>query len=72
MLSLIAPSFLVIGIPFMSVLLVIPATTMLSDSSNKITAGLVLISKVSVNCNLARTTSQGLSTLPCLVFFIIP
>ena len=44
-----APSFFVRGIPFMAVLLVIPATTILSNSSNKISAGLVLTSNVSIN-----------------------
>ena len=48
-LSFTAPSFVVIGIPFIFGLLVIPATTTLPNSSNKTTAGLVLILYVSVN-----------------------
>src|SRR3989338_9649505 len=58
--------------PSISKLLVTPATTMLPYSSKRTTAGLCLISKVSVNWIWAKTTSPNLSIFPCLVFLIIP
>src|SRR3989304_4694628 len=72
MLSFSAPSFFERGTPFISVLLVTPATTMFPCSSNKTIAGLVLTSKVSTNCILARTTSPNLCIFPGLIFLVVP
>src|SRR3989344_627809 len=72
MLSFIAPSFFVTETPLIPVLLVIPATTTLPNSSNKTRAGRFFISNVSVNWKFARTTSPDLSTFPSLIFSIIP
>src|SRR3989338_2013305 len=71
-LSFIAPSFFSKDTPLIFVLLVIPATMTLPNSSNRTRAGRFLTSKVSVNWTLARTTSPGLSTVPRLVFCVVP
>src|SRR3989338_10323701 len=71
-LSFIAPSALVRGIPFILRLLVMPATTTLSNSSKRTRAGRFFISNVSVNCTFASTISPGSTTLPRLVFLVVP
>src|SRR3989338_1395956 len=71
-LSFIAPSFLDKRMPCISILLVMPATTMFPYSSNKTRAGRFFTANVSANWICARTTSPGLCMLPCLVFLIVP
>lgn len=71
-LFLTAPSSVERGIPVIDVLLVIPATTMLPNSSNRTTAGRVFTSFVSVNWTLAKMTSPNLCTFPVLVRRVVP
>src|SRR3989338_9272086 len=71
-LSLTAPSASDSLIPFIRVLLVTPATTILPSSSNSTTAGRSLTSKESANWTCAKTTSPGLSMLPRRVFLVVP
>src|SRR3989344_4426512 len=72
MLSFIAPSFLVNGMPSIFRFEVIPRTTMFPLSSNKTKAGLFLISKVSVYWTSDNITSPNLCIVPILVLYIIP
>src|SRR3989338_5853319 len=71
-LSLTMPSAFVSCMPFMSVLLVIPAITILPKFPYRTTEGLTLTSKLSANWTIAKTISPELNIFPDLVFLIVP